>query len=75
MSKYNWAYGSEGFEVLVCSVFLFTVLGKFEEEQIRGRWQGTDVGVNGNQNLSFGHINSEKPVRHPGGNFEKLISQ
>lgn len=24
---------------------------------------------------SFGPINSKKPVRHPGGNFEKLISQ
>lgn len=75
MSKYNWVYGLEGFEVLVSSVFLFTELGEVEEEQIRGRWQGTDVGVNGNQNLSFGHINSEKPVRHPGGNFEKLICQ
>lgn len=29
-------------EVLIFSVFLFTELGKVEEEQIRGRWQGTD---------------------------------
>lgn len=31
--------------------------------------------MNGNQKFSFGHINSKKPVRHPGEDFEKRISQ
>lgn len=63
---YNLAYGLEDFQVLFCTVFLFTELGKAKEDQIRGRRQRTRC----RNKWEF-----KKPVWHPSGDFEKLISQ